>query len=432
MIYLNRPRIRVNLLIINCLHYIFNLFFVYLYSFSQLTPMQQLFSFIFYIKRSKADSNGKANVYLRITVNGKRAEVSISRKADINKWVPSSGKLKGNSAEAQQLNSFIDGISNKIYKIQQKLVEENKIITAIKIRDIYSGKHENHKMLLKIFQDHNNQVERLVGKDFAPGTLERYKTAKKHLEAFIRLEYKSEDIDVKDVNHQFIHGFEYYLKTERNCIHNTSIKYITNFKKVIRIAYANDWISKDPFFNWKARLKVVDREFLLKEEIQTMIQKEFSVKRLELVKDIFIFSCFTGLAYADVKKLSKNDIVIGIDGGKWIKTKRTKTNTRSNIPLLVTAEEIVEKYKDDLKITNSDFILPILSNQKMNAYLKEIADVCGITKNLTFHLARHTFATTVTLTNGFLLNLLVKCLGINQLKRHSIMQKFWIRRLVRI
>jgi len=378
--------------------------------------MFKTFSILFYLQRNKVSKDGKSPIYLRITVNGKRSQISIKRKISINKWNNEAGKVIGTTLEVKELNRYLNSLKHKIYKIQQKLLDDNRQITALLIKNIFTGEEENHKMLLKIFQDHNNQVERLVGKDFAPGTLERYKTAKKHLQAFLKLEYKFDDISVKDVNHKFIHGFEYYLKTERNCSHNTAIKYITNFKKIIRIAYANDWISKDPFFNWKARLKTVDREFLSKEEIQLMMEKNFSVKRLELVKDIFIFSCFTGLAYADVKKLSKNDIVIGIDGDRWIKTKRTKTNTRSNIPLLTTAEEILEKYKEHLNVLDSKFLLPVLSNQKMNAYLKEIADVCGINKNLTFHLARHTFATTVTLTNGVPIESVSKMLGHKSLK----------------
>lgn len=378
--------------------------------------MFKTFSILFYLQRNKVSKDGKAPIYLRITVNGKRSQISIKRKISINKWNNEAGKVIGTTLEVKELNRYLNSLKHKIYKIQQKLLDDNRRITALLIKNIFTGEEESHKMLLKIFQDHNNQVERLVGKDFAPGTLERYKTAKKHTQAYIKLEYKLDDIYIKDVNHKFINGFEYYLKTERNCSHNTAIKYITNFKKIIRIAYANDWISKDPFFNWKARLKTVDREFLSKEEIQLMVEKDFSVKRLELVKDIFIFSCFTGLAYADVKKLSKNDIVIGIDGDRWIKTKRTKTNTRSNIPLLTTAEEILEKYKEHLIVLDSKFLLPVLSNQKMNAYLKEIADVCGINKNLTFHLARHTFATTVTLTNGVPIESVSKMLGHKSLK----------------
>lgn len=378
--------------------------------------MQSLFSFIFYIKRSKANKNGKANIYLRITVNGKRAELSISRKVDVNKWITSAGRVKGTSAEAQQLNKYLDSISSKIYKIHQRLVEEEKEITSMAIRNIYQGKNQNKKTILKIFENHNQQLSRLVGKEYAVGTLVRYKTAKSHLSEYIRFEYNIDDMPVTEINYKFITGFEYFLKTEKNCAHNTAVKYITNLKKIVRIAYANDWIAKDPFFNWKASLKTVEREFLEENEIQTLIQKEFAIDRLNLVKDIFIFSCFTGLAYADVKKLTKDSIVIGIDGSRWIKTRRKKTNTVSNIPLLPTAEAILEKYKSHKSVINTSRLLPIHSNQKMNAYLKEIADLCGIQKNLTFHLARHTFATTITLTNGVPIETVSKMLGHKSLK----------------
>lgn len=378
--------------------------------------MFKTFSILFFLQRNKVTKDGKAPIYMRITVNGKRSQISIKRKVDIEKWNSEAGKVIGKTMEVRELNRYLISLEHKVFKIQQKLLDENRAITALLIKNIFTGKAEKQKMLLIIFQDHNDQVEKLVGKDFAPGTLERYKTAKKHLQQYIKLEYNLEDISVKDVNHKFINGFEYYLKTERNCAHNTAIKYITNFKKIIRIAYANDWISKDPFYNWKARLKTVDREFLSKEEIETLVSKELSVKRLNQVKDIFVFSCFTGLAYADVKKLSQNDIVIGIDGDRWIKTNRTKTNTRSNIPLLNTAEAILEKYSNDAEVVRSKLLLPVLSNQKMNAYLKEIADVCGINKNLTFHLARHTFATTVTLTNGVPIESVSKMLGHKSLK----------------
>ncbi len=378
--------------------------------------MQDLFSLLFYIKRCKADKNGYANIYLRITVNGKRSEFSIRRKVHIEKWSSDAGKGKGFTKEVQELNHYIDSIQNKIYEIHRTLINQNKTITATSLRNVYIGKDENQKMLLKIFQDHNDQVEKLIGIDFAAGTADRYRTAKKHVSDYIELEYKVKDIAVKDVDHKFITGFEYYLKTERKCGHNTAIKYITNFKKIIRIAYANDWITKDPFFNWKVRLKNVEREFLSEEEIQKMTEKELHTTRLDQVKDIFIFCCFTGLAYADVKKLSKDDIVIGIDGERWINTKRVKTNTRSSIPILPTAEAILEKYSEHPDMINNDKVLPVLSNQKMNAYLKEIADLCNIHKNLTFHLARHTFATTVTLTNGVPIESVSKMLGHKSLK----------------
>lgn len=381
-----------------------------------LKTMKDSFTLLFYIKRSKADKNGYANIYIRITVNGKRSEMSIKRKVHIDKWSSEAGKAKGYSNEAQEINRYIDMITNKIYRIHQRLVDDNMPVTAVGIKDVYLGKKKNQRMLLEIFQEHNDRVNSLIGKDFAYGTAERYRTAKKHVEDYVKLEYEVNDVPVRAVNHKFISGLEYYLKTVRNCSHNTAIKYITNFKKIIRIAYANNWISTDPFYNWKARLKTVDREFLTQEEIQRMIEKELHTTRLDQVKDIFIFCCFTGLAYSDVKKLSKDDIVIGIDGEKWIKTKRTKTNTKSNIPILPTPNAILEKYAEHPDMLSTDKVLPVLSNQKMNAYLKEIADLCEIPKNLTFHLARHTFATTVTLTNGVPIESVSKMLGHKSLK----------------
>lgn len=283
-------------------------------------------------------------------------------------------------------------------------------------------------MLLEIFKEHNDQVNNLIGQDFAAGTAERYRTAKSYLAEYILHDYGKKDIPVKQVDHAFITGFEYYLKTKRNCSHNTAIKYIVNFKKIIRIAYANGWITKDPFSNYKVRLRNVEREFLTAEEIQLLMDTAFNNHRLEHVKDCFIFCCFTGLAYADVKKLTHDDFVTGIDGELWIYTKRTKTRTKSNIPVLPTALMILEKYEDSPYLVKEK-VLPILTNQKMNAYLKEIADLSGIKKNLTTHLARHTFATTVTLSNGVSIESVSKMLGHKNLRTTQHYAKILNRRV---
>lgn len=378
--------------------------------------MQTTFSILFYPRGNDIDKNGYAPIYARITVNGKRSEFSIKRKVLLIKWNSDTGKVKGKTPDALQLNNYLISIQNQINKIQTRLFENRISFTADNIKNAYVGKDRKQKMLLEVFQEHNDQVDKLIGKDFSAGTAERYRTAKKHVNDYILKEYKAKDIPVKEVDHKFISGLEYYLKTERNCAHNTAIKYVTNFKKIIRIAFANDWINKDPFLHWKGKLKIVDREFLTNIEIQRMIDKEFSVMRLNQVKDVFIFCCFTGLAYADVKKLTENEVVIGIDGQKWIKTKRTKTDTRSNIPLLSIPQTIIKKYSKYQQSLNTTLLLPVLSNQKMNSYLKEISDLCGINKNLTFHLARHTFATTVTLTNGVPIESVSKMLGHKSLR----------------
>lgn len=378
--------------------------------------MQTTFSTLFYPRGNAVDTNGQAPLYLRITVNGQRSELSIKRKVLLSKWNSNAGKMKGTSNDARALNRYIDDVRAKINKIYYRLSENNQLVTSTNIKNVYLGKNVEHKMVLAIFQDHNDKVEKLIGKDFAAGTAERYRTAKKHVSDYIRCEYNTNDISVKDVNHQFITGFEFYLKTSRKCGHNTAIKYITNFKKIIRIAYANNWIDKDPFLHWKATLKIVDREFLTAEEIQKLVEKNFRIERLDQVKDVFLFCCFTGLAYSDVKKLSSDNIILGIDGEQWIKSKRTKTKIPTNIPLLPVAAAILEKYKNFNDKVENGLLLPVLSNQKTNAYLKEIGDLCEINKNLTFHLARHTFATTVTLSNGVPIESVSKMLGHKSLK----------------
>ncbi|MFL1013322.1 site-specific integrase [Flavisericum labens] len=378
--------------------------------------MNDRFSILFFPKGDTLNKDGKTSIYLRITVNGKRCEISIKRKIDPKKWNSISGKLNGNNEEAYQLNKYINSISSKLYKIQEKFIIEDKPFTALMIKNRFLNKDDTRQTLLQIFDEHNNQIEKLVGNSYSSGCYKRYVRTSKHLKSYIQKEYSMDDIFVQEVDLKFLNGFEHYLKVKDIGNQNTITKYLTNLKKIIRIAYANDWISKDPFFHWKAKWKAVERDFLSQSDIQKMIKKKLTVPRLDLVRDIFIFCCFSGLAYVDVKKLSKNDIVIGIDGERWIKTKRAKTDTRSNIPILPTADAILKKYDEHPDIINSDKVLPVLSNQKMNAYLKEIADLCGINKNLTFHLARHTFATTVTLTNGVPIESVSKMLGHKSLK----------------
>ncbi|TMU56734.1 site-specific integrase [Flagellimonas algicola] len=372
-------------------------------------------SLLFYLRKYKSDRVGRSMIYVRITIDGKRSEFSSGRKVHPSIWDAAYGKVLGFSQEVRQLNSYLSKIRTDLYLHADKLKGQGQTLTAVSLKESYLGLDKPNKMLLEIFQEHNNQVESLVGRDFAAGTSERYRTAMSHLKEYLQKEHRRNDIPVQHVNHTFISGFEYYLKTKRKCSYNTAIKYVVNFKKIIRIAYANGWITKDPFANWKARLKTVDREFLTNEELQQLIDHPFSNERLEHVRDCFVFCCFTGLAYADVKKLTHNDFVIGIDGELWINTKRAKTNTKSNIPVLPTAMMILEKYENSPLLIDKR-VLPVLTNQKMNAYLKEIADLSGIKKHLTTHLARHTFATTVTLSNGVSIESVSKMLGHKSLR----------------
>ena len=326
------------------------------------------------------------------------------------------GKMKGNHLLANELNSYLDSVRNKINKIHARLVDENTLFTSSDIKSLYLGKGEKLKMLVKLFDEHNQQMEKLVDIEFALSTYKRYYTTRNHVAQFIKAEYGGSDIPIRDVNLKFIKGFEYFLKVTKECNHNSALKYVNNFKKIIRMAVANDWITKDPFYNYKAKFKTVEREILTKEELEALSAKKIDGDRLNVVRDMFLFCCFTGLAYIDVQKLNEDNIVKHIDGSQWIHAKRTKTKSKLGIPLLPTALSILEKYQDHPKVVNGDCMLPVLSNQKSNAYLKEIADLCGIKKNLTTHLARHTFATTVTLSNGVPIETVGRMLGHKNLR----------------
>ena len=378
--------------------------------------MQSNLNFLFYLKKPKGYISGPVPIYLRLTVKGQRTEISIGRECQPERWNSDAGLARGTTEEVKALNAYISILQGKIHQYHNQLLATGEPITAETIKNKVAGKSEKARSLVKIFEDHNQKIEALLNDEFAPGTLERYKTSLKHTVDFLQWKYNVSDIDIKKIDHAFIMDYEFYLRIVRKCNNNTAVKYIKNFAKIIRICIANGWLDKSPFLNYKSKVKEVERTFLVEEEIQALASKEFATERLNQVKDIFLFSCFTGLAYIDVKKLTKNNITIGIDGEKWIYTNRQKTDTRSNIPLLPMAEEIIAKYKGHPQCLNEGKLLPVLSNQKMNSYLKEMADVCGINKELTFHIARHTFATTVTLTNGVPIESVSKMLGHKNLR----------------
>jgi site-specific recombinase XerD len=378
--------------------------------------MNAKLSILFYAKRAKTTSDGLVPIYIRVTVDGERIELSTKRYTHPDKWSIEGSCMKGTTIEAKSINSHLDALKAKVYEYQQQLIREDEPVNAENMRNKILGIEKRKHMLVPIFQQHNDEIRALIGKDYAAATLVRYETSLKHTMDFMKWKYKISDIDIRKIDHEFITSYEFYLKSVCKCCQNTTSKYIKNFGKIIRICLANGWIQKNPFINYKSKMVEVERAFLSMEEIETMLNKVFVSDRLNQVKDIFLFSCFTGLAYADVKKLSRKNIAIGVDGDRWIYINRTKTDTRSNIPILPIASFLLEKYEDHPQVVNQDKLLPILSNQKMNSYLKEIADACGINKELTFHIARHTFATTVTLSNGVPIESVSKMLGHKNLK----------------
>lgn len=378
--------------------------------------MKTNFSLLFYLKKSKNHQKGPVPVYMRITVEGKRAEVAIGRECEPSEWNIGSGRVKGTREKARAINAHLDNLQSRIYEACNTLEKAEIEVTATGLKDVFIGKVEKPRMLMEIFAEHNQKVEALIGNGFAQGTLERYRTSLKHTRDFLQWKYNLTDISIKRVDHDFITSYEFYLLSERKCANNSAVKYIKNFKKIIRICLASGWITRDPFVNYKSKVRPVERVFLNEEELQEISNKVFATERMNQVRDIFIFSCFTGLAYVDVKKLRRSEIVKGGDGEMWIYTKRQKTSTPTRVPLLPSALSLLNKYAAHPACANEDKALPVTSNQKMNAYLKEIADVCGINKELTFHIARHTFATTVTLLNGVPIESVSKMLGHTNIK----------------
>jgi site-specific recombinase XerD len=378
--------------------------------------MKTKVSILFYTKRAKAAANGLVPIYTRITINGKRFEQSTNRFVEISKWSTEGNKMKGTSEEARLINNHLDLLKNQIRDAEMELIHKKTPVTIETIKSKLLGIDERARMLVPIFQDHNNKIKELVGKEYAPGTLERYTTSLKHTIEFMQWKYNVSDIDITKIDHAFVTDYEFWLRSVRNCANNTAVKYLKNFNKIIKLCLANDWLYKNPFANYKSKVKEVERVYLTEEEIQSIIEKDFKTERLSLVRDIFLFSCFTGLAYIDVKNLTKSHISYGIDGEKWIFTHRQKTESASKIPILPVTQLIIDKYESHPQCNNEDKLLPILSNQKMNAYLKEIAAICEIEKELTFHIARHTFATTVTLTNGVPIESVSKMLGHKNLR----------------
>lgn len=314
------------------------------------------------------------------------------------------------------LNTYLDTLQTKMRHSHQILLDSGQPITAESLKNQFSGSAEKSRYLMQIFNEHNKRMESLIGNGFELNTLKGYNTSVKHLSGFLKTKFSKMDVEIKSLDHAFIVDFEYYLKSVCKCSGVSAAKYIKHLKKMVNHCLANNWISVNPFTKFKSTAKAKERTFLTQDELDKIIGKVFDVDRLYQVRDIFVFCCYTGLSYADVQKLKRSEIGKGIDGEKWIFTTRQKTDTNSRIPLLPEALKIMKRYEAHPLCDIKDLLLPVLSNQKMNAYLKEIADLCYIHKHLTFHLARHTFATTVTLSNGVPIETVSKMLGHTVLK----------------
>lgn len=376
------------------------------------------FRVLFFLKKTKLLKNGEASVCMRITVNGTRVENNIRKSIDPALWSQAKETARGKSRRACDLNTYIEEARIKLYQIFCELEQQNRPVTAHLLQKLFFGqeKPEEVRTLLGTMQEHNDQCRALVGTDYALITVRRYESCRRYLAELIRQRYGKEDLPLTEVNGELVRAFAFYLKTEKGCQQNTVIRYMKCLKKITNLARANDWMAKDPFLGIRFHEKEVVREFLTMDELQTIYRKEFPLERLTLVRDVFIFAAFTGLAFIDVQQLAPEHIVRDNNGNLWIRKPRQKTKNMCNIPLLDIPQEILRKYADHPTCRKKGVLLPVPCNQKMNSYLKEIADICMIRKNLTTHAARHSYATSVCLANGVSLENVAKMLGHSNIK----------------
>ncbi|MGV8092056.1 MAG: site-specific integrase [Mangrovibacterium sp.] len=377
-----------------------------------------------FITRQNKDQDSVKNhtIYARITVNGSRSEVSLKQNINPDDWNPVKGTAKGQRSEIKELNRFLEQVRTKLSNIYREMMVEGELPTATIIKNQFLGVEEEGNTLLDAFDYHKKISEG----DISVNTLRHYNTTEKYVKEFLQKQHKTTDIFLRKLNYKFITDFEYFLRNRKPTDHqkpmdnNGVMKHIERLRKVVKLAKKLEWTNKNPFENYQIKFKKVDRDYLEPDELQKLENTEFKLSRLEFTKDLFVFSCFTGFAYIDIMLLTPDDIHLGIDGNLWIITSRKKTNTPLRIPILPKAREIIEKYRNHPRSLHNGTLFPTISNQKLNSYLKEIADFCGISKNLTFHMARHTFATTVTLSNGVPIETVSKMLGHTSLKTTQI------------
>jgi site-specific recombinase XerD len=376
-----------------------------------------------FILRVGRSVKGKSPIYARISVNKTKCELALKCHIRKEDWNSVRGAAKTGNEELKLLNSYLEEVRGKLVKQYRALHITDALLTAESVKDAYLGINENKRKytLLWVVAEHNLMMQKIL----KHGTMKNYSTTEKYLKAFIPHKFRSDDIFLSKLNYEFISGFEFYvrsnsIKENDPCANNGTMKHMERLKKMVNWAVKNEWLDKNPFSNFKLKFDRQERECL--NEIQLTVIKTHDLENptLQLIRDLFVFSCYTGLAYIDLIELKPNEIVTSVNGVKWIKTAREKSGVVVNIPLLDDAINVLDKYSNDKRAIVKERVFPLVSNQEMNRGLKVIAEICGIKKHLTFHLARHTFATTVTLMNGVPIETISKMLGHTKLSTTMI------------
>ena len=381
------------------------------------------FSILFFIKRKKLLKNGDAPVYMRVTVDGCFLEASLKRGVNPKTWNEKKQRSIGRDRLSLELNDYLDATLAKILKIHQRFVDEKKIINPKTILDEWAGRIEKPKMLCEEFRADNEKYrQRLEIGDVVLNTVLRNERAERYLGEFIRKKYKAYDIPFTTIDNAFVRDFHLFLRVDKKQEQNTANKYCKILKRIVTLALDNKWMEVNPFQGVRFQAKATNRQFLTEKELSTIMNKDFSLDRLNVVRDIFVFCALTGLSFSDVEGLKPEHVSVDDDGNYWIHKARQKTKNVCSIPYLESARAIAEKYKGHPLCEKRGVLLPVISNQRMNSYLGEIAGICGINKPLTMHIARHSFAC-LALANGVSMEIIARMLGHSDIRTTKIYAK---------
>jgi len=378
--------------------------------------MKSIFRVVFYLRSNYVNKEGKTSVMLRIYLNNERLSLgSTGISVKSSQWDKEKERIKGRTTEALNTNLQLDNIASGLQSIFRR-IEMSDVVSLERIKSEFLGKKEEIDTLMQLFEKHNGDVAKQVGVSVGKATLQKYNVCKRHFSEFLEKQYKRSDLKLTELTYVVIREFDLYLRTEVGQNPNTATKTMKTFKTITLLGQKMGVLLHDPFMNHRFHIEPVNRGFLTDEEILLIAHKQINIPRLELIRDIFIFSCFTGLAYIDVSNLTPDHIVT-LGDKQWIMTQRQKTSVETNVLLLDIPKAIIAKYGG--KTYRNGKLFPMLTNQKTNSYLKEIADICGIKKNLTFHLARHTFAT-MSLSKGVPMESVSKMLGHTNIRTTQI------------
>ena len=378
--------------------------------------MKSIFRVVFYLRSNYVNKEGKTSVMLRIYLNNERLSIgSTGISVKSSQWDKEKERIKGRTTEALNTNLQLDNIASGLQSIFRR-IEMSDVVSLERIKSEFLGKKEEIDTLMQLFEKHNGDVAKQVGVSVGKATLQKYNVCKRHFSEFLEKQYKRSDLKLTELTYVVIREFDLYLRTEVGQNPNTATKTMKTFKTITLLGQKMGVLLHDPFMNHRFHIEPVNRGFLTDEEILCIAHKQINIPRLELIRDIFIFSCFTGLAYIDVSNLTPDHIVT-LGDKQWIMTQRQKTSVETNVLLLDIPKAIIAKYGG--KTYRNGKLFPMLTNQKTNSYLKEIADICGIKKNLTFHLARHTFAT-MSLSKGVPMESVSKMLGHTNIRTTQI------------